>query len=360
MTSEVCNDGTDNDGDGLIDLADPDCLETNCIDGTDNNFNGKIDCDDSNCQKIWPDCFLVTEICNDGIDNDGDGLVDLADPECLETKCDDGIDNNADGLIDCRDATCLANWPACLFAVSAAAVVPQRNCQGSVYLEGTDVKCNQKKGFDVFDFFSLSTFRPENETLFLNAVSFSGATHARDTMVNCEVDHDEDFSELQFLEVNGYQAGANSYKMLQKFSFSNEELEFFGSIFVKGVFLFQKGSGFGQGISRVLAATTQWEAHNASCPSRDTDFTDSFCSSRSNGAIATPIYGWAVINITDIFQCQLTEHQQLSLLWEQDFSERDGQTWHSARSHTFSPLLVVYYGTEAPTSQPSASVRPTS
>jgi hypothetical protein len=360
LTSEICNDGTDNDGDGLIDLADPDCLETNCIDGVDNNENGQTDCDDANCQVIWPACFLVTEICDDGIDNDGDGLIDLDDPDCLETDCDDGIDNNGDGLVDCDDANCLANWPACIFTVSSAAVVPQTNCQGSLFLNGTDVKCSQKRGFEIFDFYSLSSFRPDDEVAFLNAVSFTGATHLQDTMINCETAYDEDFSELQFLEVVGFQAGTDSYKMLQKFTFSSEEIDLFNSIYIKGVFLFQKGSGFGQGVSRVYAGSAGWEAHNASCPSQDTDFLDSYCLSRSSAAIATPIYGWAVMNITDIFLCQMGQYQQVNLLWEQDSTQRQGQAWHSSESHTFSPLLVVYYGTDAPTSQPSVSTSPSS
>lgn len=66
------------------------------------------------------------EICNDGIDNDGDGLIDCADPDCahdpacvqvcvptgVEGKgrtCSDGIDNDCDGLIDCADPKCARN-----------------------------------------------------------------------------------------------------------------------------------------------------------------------------------------------------------------------------------------------------------
>jgi hypothetical protein len=360
LTSEICNDGTDNDGDSLIDLADPDCLETNCVDGIDNNFDGLTDCDDANCQKIWPDCFLVAEICDDGIDNDGDGLTDLDDPDCLETNCIDGIDNNEDGLIDCDDANCQSNWPSCIFALNTLAVVPQTNCQGSVFLNGTDVKCSQKKGFDIFDFFSLSSFRPAEEVEFINALGFSASTYAEDTMINCEVDHDEDYSSLQFLEVKDNRAGSDNFKMLQKFSFTSDETNLFNTLYIKGVYLFQKGSGFGQGMSRVYAASTEWRAHNVSCPNRDTDFTDSYCLSRSNEAIATPIFGWAVMNVTDIFICQMNQHQQFNLLWEQDSTQLDGQSWHSANSHTFAPLLVVYYGTDEPTSQPSVSQSPSS
>ena len=359
LTSEICNDGTDNDGDDLIDLADPDCLETNCIDGVDNNFNGQTDCDDTNCQKIWPDCFLVAEICDDSVDNDGDGLIDLDDPDCLETDCNDGVDNNGDGLIDCDDANCQANWPACIYAVNVATVIPQTICQGSLFLNGTDIMCSQKRGFEIFDFFSLSSFRSAEDTTFLNALSYAGSTHAEDTMINCDTAYDEDFSDLQFLEVVGYQAGSESYKMLQKFNFSSEEINILNSLYIKGVFLFQKGSGFGQGLSRVYAGTADWNAQNASCSDRETDFFDSYCLSRSNEAIATPLYGWAVLNITDIFICQMVQYQQLNLVWEQDSTQREGQAWHSSESHSFAPLLVVYYGTDEPTSQPSVSTLPT-
>ena len=54
--------------------------------------------------------------CDDGIDNDGDGLVDWAeDPGCggipawplgEEPECNDGVDNNSDGLIDTDDPSC--------------------------------------------------------------------------------------------------------------------------------------------------------------------------------------------------------------------------------------------------------------
>lgn len=46
-----------------------------CNDGLDNNCNGLVDAADPGCQ-------VATEICNDGIDNDGDGLIDCADPDC--------------------------------------------------------------------------------------------------------------------------------------------------------------------------------------------------------------------------------------------------------------------------------------
>jgi hypothetical protein len=47
--------------------------------------------------------------CNDGLDNDCDGLTDSpADPDCVvpESDCFDSIDNDNDGLTDCADSDC--------------------------------------------------------------------------------------------------------------------------------------------------------------------------------------------------------------------------------------------------------------
>ena len=60
------------------------------------------------------------EICDDGIDNDNDGLVDCADPDCcgtevcgscIETDCANGIDDDGDGFIDNEDSDCFNDSP---------------------------------------------------------------------------------------------------------------------------------------------------------------------------------------------------------------------------------------------------------
>src|SRR3989344_1973111 len=67
-------------------------------------------------------------LCRDGFDNDGDGLIDCADPQCVGktgdeaghecrdangesgvADCGDGLDNDSDGLNDCADSGC---WDA--------------------------------------------------------------------------------------------------------------------------------------------------------------------------------------------------------------------------------------------------------
>jgi hypothetical protein len=106
---QCCGDGVDNDHDGLVDSADPDCnlnmagdeqngLANTCADGIDNDYDGRVDCDD-------PDCFLA-ENCLQDNDSDTEGY----DPE--DNECNDGIDNDNDGLMDCDEPACF-NDPVC-------------------------------------------------------------------------------------------------------------------------------------------------------------------------------------------------------------------------------------------------------
>ncbi len=103
----TCNDGMDNDCDGLTDGADLDCrppclkaqaAETSCTDRLDNDCDGDTDGDDSDCA-----CTLkyARELsCIDGIDNDCDGLTD----------------ENGNGLLDPgEDSDCMPCpvWGAC-------------------------------------------------------------------------------------------------------------------------------------------------------------------------------------------------------------------------------------------------------
>jgi hypothetical protein len=90
----ACDDGIDNDGDGLVDwLEDPSCAD---------DFSGASEGGNA---------------CDDGIDNDGDGFEDWPDdPSCagdsrgvsegVPTVCSDRLDNDHDGVIDRDDPGC--------------------------------------------------------------------------------------------------------------------------------------------------------------------------------------------------------------------------------------------------------------
>lgn len=123
VSLEVCSDGQDNDTDGRIDCADPDCAtdmlcvsEEMCTNGIDDDGNGLIDCADARCSSQSVCMIPAVEICIDGIDNDGNGLIDCADTECalqaicltIPPACADNIDNDGDGLIDMSDPGCVS------------------------------------------------------------------------------------------------------------------------------------------------------------------------------------------------------------------------------------------------------------
>jgi hypothetical protein len=94
-----------------------------CDDGKDNDCNGMIDCADPGCFGAAVCTKPGQEVCNNGIDDDGDGLVDCADPDCVGSPackptmgreiCDNGVDDNGDRLVDCSDPQCVS-FPACL------------------------------------------------------------------------------------------------------------------------------------------------------------------------------------------------------------------------------------------------------
>jgi hypothetical protein len=155
-----CVDGVDNDLDGKIDCADPDCnlvrcgsgcecragkkAEGNCSNDGDDDADGKIDCADEDCAGAGCGdggciCSALKKSesnCADTRDNDSDTQVDCADSDCAGqlckpapatfrcsgTTCDcnggtvvnemgpllcrDHLDNDCDGLVDCAEASC--------------------------------------------------------------------------------------------------------------------------------------------------------------------------------------------------------------------------------------------------------------
>ncbi len=142
---EICDDGLDNDCDGLTDALDSDCVgvciptgdETIC-DGVDNDCDGLIDedyvsvqttCGIGECESTGRfECVSGSEVdtcvegtpgtegsgdgdetCSDSLDNDCDGLTDYSDPDCAIVVCTDNDDDGYSveggdcGAVDCDD-----------------------------------------------------------------------------------------------------------------------------------------------------------------------------------------------------------------------------------------------------------------
>ena len=130
--SEDCSNGADDDADGLVDCNDPDCL-------ADADSDGYIlapcgtDCDDTD-PTVHPG---ATEVCDNGKDDECDGLADCDDADCqaqvdadadghlgglcgsdcddsdptvhpgATEVCDNGKDDDCSGLADCEDGACV-------------------------------------------------------------------------------------------------------------------------------------------------------------------------------------------------------------------------------------------------------------
>lgn len=118
-----CADGTDNDADGLIDLADPGCSNpsddseaggggspTQCADTLDNDSDGVIDLQDPDCSNAQDNTESGTMgtstgtttpmQCADTLDNDTDGVIDLNDPDCSSSS-----DNTESGTMGTSTGT---------------------------------------------------------------------------------------------------------------------------------------------------------------------------------------------------------------------------------------------------------------
>ena len=131
---EDCENGADDDLDGLVDCDDSDCARHNACPGAeicgnliDDDLDGLTDCDDDDCAAAVPcqepagDLFVRGDGNSDGAINLTDGVVPLlylfsggAEPVCM-----DAADANDTGNIEITDAIIIFSW---LFT---GGVVPQ-------------------------------------------------------------------------------------------------------------------------------------------------------------------------------------------------------------------------------------------
>ncbi len=118
-----CFDGIDNDLDGMKDCADPDCLGATSGAQRCTTYEAYLPPRPLDPTGASAPAFYFN-YCNDGIDNDGNGLTDALDPACKNVfgecgpspaiedftslSCSDGKDNDLNGRIDCGDAACRA------------------------------------------------------------------------------------------------------------------------------------------------------------------------------------------------------------------------------------------------------------
>jgi hypothetical protein len=75
--------------------------EVSCFDGYDNDCDGLVDCADPNCRTDAGVCVAESD-CTNNLDDDGDGRIDCADTDCIHRAC-----NSAQPA-----SVCCGPWPA--------------------------------------------------------------------------------------------------------------------------------------------------------------------------------------------------------------------------------------------------------
>lgn len=100
----ACRDGLDDDGDGLVDQADPDCQDADDDDESAATGAERVTSEPANAPA-----YEGAPACANGVDDDRDGFTDFPDDAACDSAtssgellpgCSDGVDNDGDGRID--------------------------------------------------------------------------------------------------------------------------------------------------------------------------------------------------------------------------------------------------------------------
>ncbi len=110
---EICNNGIDDDGDGILDEFESMCIDVEigviqskadisnvsinieiCLDGVDNNRNGETD------EEPCTEPNMRFEYCNNNADDDLDGKTDEPEDCIIVELCNNGMDDDGDGILD--------------------------------------------------------------------------------------------------------------------------------------------------------------------------------------------------------------------------------------------------------------------
>lgn len=131
-TVDQCRDGQDNDGDGLVDCADPNCAPLQICGGTTTTSTPT--------PAGPPNTELTTTACQDGRDNDGDGAVDCDDDDCKALVVCNGAPPPS--TCDCNDnLACTTDQcsgsGACSHAVKAGSCFIDNKCFADGEKNGT-------------------------------------------------------------------------------------------------------------------------------------------------------------------------------------------------------------------------------
>lgn len=165
---ERCDNGTDDDGDGLTDCADPDCAEQapcpRCGDGEVNvegeacdgsmvsatcaDFGhalGDVRCNDS-CELDTSDC-RDPEDCQAAGDEDHDGLENCADPDCSTEfecpVCGNGVLQQSEGCDGVAGSSCIEHgFDGGTFNCASGCIADTSGCRdfvcGDGFIDGTE------------------------------------------------------------------------------------------------------------------------------------------------------------------------------------------------------------------------------